>query len=226
MVGDIFLEAFRDRWLAVGARAPRSCRLQQRVLLTVRTGLRGSLPLRSIGGFQHHSYTTVILWAVSTFKTKAYIAASCHGVVRRFVQHRWRVIDPRVSLVWFLSLKIFVCLVTVTRYFPSRVFMTFFLAWHVGATHAFDLYWSFCWMRISVFSCFCLLLCTVFLLSAAVFADLALYLAVCGLASVELSCSLTILVLQALLAPFPRLPILGAFRALFLSSSPARDLQH
>ena len=177
--------ALRDRWLAVGARAPRWCRLQQRVLLTVRTGLRGSLPLRSIGGFQHHSYTTVILWAVSTFKTKAYIAASCHGVVRRFVQHRWRVIDPRVSLVWFLSLKISVCLVTVTRYFPSRVFMTFFLAWHVGATHAFDLYRSFCWMRISVFSCFCLLLCTVFLLNAAVFADLALYLAVCGLASVE-----------------------------------------
>ena len=135
--------ALRDRWLAVGARAPRSCRLQQRVLLTVRTGLRGSLPLRSIGGFQHHSYTTVILWAVSTFKTKAYIAASCHGVVRRFVQHRWRVIDPRVSLVWFLSLKISVCLVTVTRYFPSRVFMTFFLAWlYVGATHAFCLLYS------------------------------------------------------------------------------------
>ena len=115
----------------------------------------------------------MILWAVSTFTTKAYIAASCHGVVRRFVRHRWRVIDPRVSLVWFLSLKISVCLVTVTRYFPSRVFMTFFLAWHVGATHVFDLYRSFCWMRISVFSCFCLLLCTVFLLSAAVFAYLA-----------------------------------------------------
>ena len=32
----------------------------------------------------------------------------------------------------------------------------------------------------------CLLLCTVFLLNAAVFVDLALYLAVCGLASVEL----------------------------------------
>ena len=46
--------ALRDRWLAVGARAPRSCSLQQRVLLTVRTGLRGSLPLRSVGGFKHH----------------------------------------------------------------------------------------------------------------------------------------------------------------------------
>ena len=73
---------------------------------------------------------------------------------------------------------------------------------------------------------FCLVPCTVLLLNAAVFADLALYLAVGGLASVELSCSLTTLVLQERLAPFPRLPILGAFHALFLSSSPARDLQH
>ena len=49
----------RDRWLAVGDRAPQSCSLQQRVLLTVRTGLRGSLPLRSVGGFQYHSHTIV-----------------------------------------------------------------------------------------------------------------------------------------------------------------------
>ena len=68
---------------------------------------------------------------------------------------------------------------------------------------------SFCWMRNSVFSfLFCLLPCTVFLLNAAVFADLALYLAVCGLASVELSCSLTSLSLS---------------QARLLS---ARDLQH
>ena len=39
-------------------------------------------------------------------------------------------------------------------------------------------------------------------------------------------CSLTILVLQARLAPIHRLPALGAFHALFLSSSLARDLQH
>ena len=38
----------------------RSCSLQQRVLLTVRAGLRGSLPLRSVGGFQFHSNTTVV----------------------------------------------------------------------------------------------------------------------------------------------------------------------
>ena len=95
--------ALRDRWLAVGARAPWSCSLQQRVLLTMTTDLSFSFgrfvaaavlrwfptPLR------HHC---VILWAVSTLITNAYIAASCHGVVRRFVRHRWRVLDPRVSL--------------------------------------------------------------------------------------------------------------------------------
>ena len=96
--------ALRDRWLAVGARARWSCSLQQRVLLTMRT----DLSLWSFGRFvaaavrrwfptplRHHC---VILWAVSTLTTKAYIPASCHGVVRRFVRHRWRVIDPRVSL--------------------------------------------------------------------------------------------------------------------------------
>ena len=35
---------------------------------------------------------------VSTLKMKAFIAASWRGVVRRFVRHRWRVLDPRVSL--------------------------------------------------------------------------------------------------------------------------------
>ena len=45
---------------------------------------------------QHHC---VILWAVSTLITKAYIAASCHGVIRRFVRRRRRVLDPHVSLV-------------------------------------------------------------------------------------------------------------------------------
>ena len=56
----------------------------------------------------------------------------------------------------------------------------------------------------------------------AVFADLALYLAVGGLASMELSCSLTTLVLQARLAPIPRLPILAVWtcsRSLSLSLS-------
>ena len=60
----------------------------------MRTGLRGSLPLRSVGGLQHHC---VILWAVSILITKAYIAASCHGVIRRYVGDRRLVLDPRVS---------------------------------------------------------------------------------------------------------------------------------
>ena len=131
----------------------------------------------------------MILWAVSTLTTKAYIGASCHGVVRRFVQRRWRAIDPRVSLIWFLSLKIFVCLVTVTRYFPSRVLMTFSLALHAGATHG----QSLCSVRIRLL--FPLLVAELSLSAErGVFVYLALYLAVCGLASVEFSCSLSTLV--------------------------------
>ena len=37
-----------------------------------------------------------MLWTVSTFIMKAYVADSCHGVVLWFFQHR-RVIDPRFS---------------------------------------------------------------------------------------------------------------------------------
>ena len=77
-----------------------------------------------------------ILWAVSTLITKAHIAASCHGEVRRFVRHRWRVLNPRVSLSRLVS---FTVTVTVTRYSPSRVLLTFSLALHAGATHAFEL---------------------------------------------------------------------------------------
>ena len=62
-----------------------------------------------------------VLCAVSTLITKAYITASCHGVVRRFVRHRWRVINPRFSFFWFLSL---VLSFIVTSCFPSRVLMT------------------------------------------------------------------------------------------------------
>ena len=52
------------------------------------------LPLRFVGGVQRHC---VMLWAVSTLLTKAYIAASCHSVVLWVVQHRWA-IDSRLSL--------------------------------------------------------------------------------------------------------------------------------
>ena len=126
----------RDCWFVVGALDPREGSLQQRVLLFLRSGLRGSLYLLLVGVPQYHC---VVLWAVSTFTTKAFMAASCHGVVLRFVQHRRLVIDPRVSFCR-LALKIFVSLVIVTRYFPSRALMTFSLSlWHARGlqSHAF-----------------------------------------------------------------------------------------
>ena len=66
---------------------------------SVRSGLRGSLYLLLVGVLQYHC---VILWAVSTFTTKAFIAASCHGVVLWVVRHRNVFIDPRVSLTEIL----------------------------------------------------------------------------------------------------------------------------
>ena len=42
---------------------------------------------------------------VSTLITKAYIAASSHGVVRWFIRHRWRVIDSRLFFLLVLSLS-------------------------------------------------------------------------------------------------------------------------
>ena len=113
----------RDWWFAVGALDPRESCSQQRVLLSVRSGLRGSLHLLLVGGLQYHC---AVLWAVSTLETKAFIAASCHGVVYWVVRHRWACF----SIVWFLWLKIFVYLVSVRRYFPSRVLMTFLSLWH------------------------------------------------------------------------------------------------
>ena len=73
--------------------------LQQRVLLSVRSGLRGSLHLLLVGGLQYHC---VVLWALSTLIRNAFIAASCHGVVLWFVQHRRVFIDPRASLTEIL----------------------------------------------------------------------------------------------------------------------------
>ena len=119
--------ALRDRWLAVGARARWSCSLQQRVLLTMRT----DLSFWSFGRFvaaavrrwfptplRHHC---VILWAVSTLITKAYLPASCHGVVRRFVFGTGGVSSILVFLHRLVSSS---GLVIVKRYFPSRVLMT------------------------------------------------------------------------------------------------------
>ena len=56
-------------------RDPREGSLQQLVLLSVRSGLRKSLLLLLVGVLQCHC---VMLWIVSTFTMKAFIAASCH----------------------------------------------------------------------------------------------------------------------------------------------------
>ena len=64
------------------------------------------MPLRFVGGLQHHC---VILWAVPTFLKKVFIAASGHGVVLGFIQHRRVVIDPRVSLCRLTSLAEIFC---------------------------------------------------------------------------------------------------------------------
>ena len=87
--------ALRDRWLAVGARAPWSCSLHQRVLLTMKTysssGSFGRFVAAAVRRWfptppRHHC---VILWGVSTLITKAYFAASlATAMVRRFVRHR------------------------------------------------------------------------------------------------------------------------------------------
>ena len=97
---------------------------------------------------------------------------------------------------------------------------------------------SWCWMRNSVFS----FLCEVVFLLNGVFSSLVAVHSLpaeCGhlcwpsfvprclrVCLGGVFCSLTILVLHARLAPIHRLPTLGAFHALFLSSSPARDLHN
>ena len=155
----------------------------------MRSGLRGSLYLLLVGVLQCHC---VMLWTVSTFVMKAFIAASCHCVVFfQFFRHCWVVFDPRVSLSSRLfHCEVFVCLVIVTRYFPPRVLMTFSLvivtcfamsctavrfslALHAGVPTLLNFAdQSFCWMKppldaeFRLLSPLCLLLCTIFLLSA------------------------------------------------------------
>ena len=141
MVGYIFLDAspappihtttrhcaLRDRWLAVGARAPWSCSLHQRVLLTMKTGSSSGSSGRFVAAAVRRWFPTpprhhcVILWAVSTLITKAYFAAS--------LATAWSVGSFGTGglssiLVFLCRLVSFSGLVIVTRYFPSRVLMT------------------------------------------------------------------------------------------------------
>ena len=96
----------RDHWFAVSAWAPQHRSLQQRGLLYVRSGftpsgLGDSLPLRFVGGLQHHC---VILWAVSTLSVSIHRGLRSRRVFFWFVQHRWAFIDSRVSLCRLTSL--------------------------------------------------------------------------------------------------------------------------
>ena len=111
----------------------------------MRSGLRGSLYLLLVGGLQHHR---VVLWAVSTLITKAFIEASCHGVVLWFVQDRRVVIDPRVSLAKNLC---FSCHChTLLSFTCSDDFLSLSLACMRAAVPSFlnfAVRSSFCWMR-------------------------------------------------------------------------------
>ena len=94
-----FFSSFHRRlfWLSFFSESPRGkfrlrgspsihreSSLQQRVLMFLRSGLRGSLYLLLVGVLQCHC---VMLWTVSPFIMKAYIAASCHCVVVWFARH-------------------------------------------------------------------------------------------------------------------------------------------
>ena len=70
---------------AVSALDPREGSSQQLVLF-LRSCLRESLLLLIVGVLQCHC---VMLWTVSTFIMKAYIAASCHCVVIWFFRRCW-----------------------------------------------------------------------------------------------------------------------------------------
>ena len=108
---------------------PQHRSLQQRGLLFVRpgftpSGLEDSLPLRFVGGLQHHC---VRLWAVSTFLVRVFPAASGHGVILWFVQHRWAAIDSRVSLCRLTSLTE-ICASSAARF--ARSYMSLSCHFH------------------------------------------------------------------------------------------------
>ena len=232
--------ALRDRWLARGARAPRSCSLQQCVLLTVRTGLRS----RCRCGPSVVSNTTPTPLCDSLGCVHPHYDGSHRGLLPRrgpsvrpapLACHRSSCLSRLVS---------FAGLVILTRYFPSRVLMTFslFLVIVTCSAMSFALRSaaiarlildasllqgtraavptllnfavpSFCWMRFPLY----LLLCTV-LLNAAVFVDLALYLAVGGLCLglVELTCSVSLSCFKHVWHRFFGCLSLEPFHALFL----------
>ena len=130
--------ALRDRWLAVGARAPRSCSLQQRVLLTVTTGLRG----RCRCGPSVVSNTTPTSLCTQLMRRQQQqqhhcdylgcVHPHCEGLHRGLLPRRGLSVRP-APLAFHRSsclsrLVSFTGLVIVTRHFSSRVPMTFSLS--------------------------------------------------------------------------------------------------
>ena len=115
--------ASRDRWLAAGARAPRSCSSQQRVLLTVRTGLRG----RCRCGPSVVSNTT----PTPLCDSLGCVHTHYEGLHRGLLPRRGPSVRPAPLACHRSSslsrLVSFTGLVIVTRYFSSRVLMTFSL---------------------------------------------------------------------------------------------------
>ena len=112
---------------SVGALDPRESSLQQRVLLLCEAwSERFSVPAarRCSPRPLCDSLSCVRL------RNEGFFAASCHGVVLWFFRHCWAHRSSCLFLSFWLRLKIFVYLVIVTRYFPSRVFMTFSLSGH------------------------------------------------------------------------------------------------
>ena len=112
----------RGRWFAVNAPDPRENSLQQRVLLSVRSGLKSALFMLLAGGLQYHC---VMLWAVPP---------SQRGLSSRPPVTAWSFGSSNTAgcssiLVFSLTENSFV---TFARYFPSRVLMTFSLS----VTHA------------------------------------------------------------------------------------------
>ena len=154
-----------DRWLAVRARAPWSCSSQQRVLLTLRAGLRGRCrcgpsvvsnttptPLcDSLGCVHphnegsHRGLATAVVRRFGTAGVSSILVSLCR-LTSLSLSHATLL---RVLMNFSLFLFIVTCFAmsfALRRLIPER----FFLALHAGATHAFELceISSLYWMRI------------------------------------------------------------------------------
>ena len=110
---------------AVGALDPQEGSLQQRVLLLfLRSGLRESLLLLLVGVLQCHC---VILWTVSPFIMKAFIAASCHCVVVGFLLALLGIsVLVSLSVVWLFCHCHTLLPFTCADYFLSLFIVTCF----------------------------------------------------------------------------------------------------